>query len=94
MTIPIFFLPEPERNRMNRIEKVRLNSEEDDEFADVNLAETSAKPSSFCERLCILLHNSCFMILVLAGSLRFFGGYSLGFLSAKFYEDRFPEYST
>ena len=34
------------------------------------------------------------MTLVLAGALRFFGGYSLGFLSAKFFEDRYPDYIT
>lgn len=26
--------------------------------------------------------------------MRFFGGYSLGFLSAKFFEDRYPEYTS
>ena len=34
------------------------------------------------------------MYLVLAGALRFFGGYSLGFLSGGFFEDRYPDYTT
>lgn len=34
------------------------------------------------------------MYLVLAGGLRFFGGYSLGFLSGGFFEDRYPDYTT
>ena len=30
---------------------------------------------------------------MLAGFFRFFGGYSLGFLTAEFFENRFPEYT-
>ena len=42
----------------------------------------------------ILWSNSCFMYLIAAGALRFFGGYSLGFLSGPFFEKRFPEHTT
>lgn len=50
-------------------------------------------PKTFCQRLKILFSNSCFVYLVLAGALRFFGGYSLGFLSGGFFEDRYPDYT-
>jgi len=56
--------------------------------------EIDVADMSFCGRLRVLCKNSCFMYLVLAGALRFFGGYSLGFLSGKFFEDRFPDYTT
>jgi len=42
-------------------------------------------------RVKILLKNSCYMYLVLAGAMRFFGGYSLGFLSGEFFEQRWPD---
>lgn len=34
------------------------------------------------------------MMLLLAGFFRFFGGYSLGFLTAEFFENRYPDYNT
>ena len=49
---------------------------------------------SFCGRVKVLYKNSCFVYLVLAGFFRFFGGYSLGFLSGGFFEERFPEYTS
>ena len=42
----------------------------------------------------ILFSNSCFLYLVAAGFCRFFGGYSLGFLSGPFFEKRYPDYTT
>jgi len=42
----------------------------------------------------VLFKNKCFVYLVAAGFCRFFGGYSLGFLSGGFYEERYPEYTT
>ena len=47
----------------------------------------------FCSRIKVLLTNECFLYLIAAGFFRFFGGYSLGFLSGGFYEAKFPEYS-
>lgn len=39
----------------------------------------------------VLWKNTCFLYLVAAGALRFFGGYSLGFLSGNFFEKRYPD---
>ena len=49
---------------------------------------------SFCERLKVLFTNKCFCYLVAAGAMRFLGGYSLGFLSGGFFEDRYPEHTS
>jgi MFS family permease len=48
--------------------------------------------TSFWGRMKVLWANSCFLYLVAAGALRFFGGYSLGFLSGNFFEKRYPDY--
>ena len=49
--------------------------------------------TSFWGRVRILTSNTCFMYLVAAGTMRFFGGYSLGFLSGPFFEKRYPDYT-
>lgn len=49
--------------------------------------------TDFWGRVKILLNNSCFLYLIMAGALRFFGGYSLGFLSGGFFEARYPDYT-
>ena len=41
----------------------------------------------------VLWGNTCFLYLVAAGAMRFAGGYSLGFLSGGFFEDRYPDYT-
>jgi len=46
---------------------------------------------SFKGKIKILASNWCFVSLMLAGFFRFFGGYSLGFLSAEFFEHRYPD---
>ena len=56
--------------------------------------ETDPMVTSFWGRMKILASNRCFMYLVAAGFCRFFGGYSLGFLSGAFFEDRYPDYTT
>lgn len=48
--------------------------------------------TNFWGRLKVLFTNDCFVYLVAAGALRFFGGYSLGFLSGGFFEDRYPDH--
>ena len=48
---------------------------------------------TFWGRMKVLLSNTCFLYLVAAGALRFLGGYSLGFLSGSFFEDRYPDYT-
>jgi len=55
--------------------------------------EVDPSVTSFWGRLCILGSNSCFLYLLAAGFCRFFGGYSLGFISGPFFEKRFPDYT-
>ena len=136
MTIPIFFLPEPERNATNKMAEIEeqdttknfdnledqdqntvsgvalldnkeiydnrdqaRNSLNKEDARDARLRSTTSifEPElvekSFSKRLKILFTNSCFNYLCLAGALRFFGGYSLGFISGSFFEDRYPEYT-
>ena len=45
---------------------------------------------SFCQKLKTVASNKCFCYLCAAGAFRFMGGYSLGFLSASFFENRYP----
>ena len=54
--------------------------------------EVDPTVTSFWGRICILANNTCFLYLLAAGFCRFFGGYSLGFLSGPFFEKRFPDY--
>jgi hypothetical protein len=42
----------------------------------------------------ILFSNKCFVYLVVASFFRFFGGYSLGFLGATFFDHRYPNHVT
>jgi len=42
----------------------------------------------------MLFSNMCFLYLTIASFFRFFGGYSLGFLSATFFIHRYPENDT
>ena len=55
--------------------------------------EVDVTVTSFWGRICILCKNECFLYLLAGGFCRFFGGYSLGFLSGPFFEDRFPDYT-
>lgn len=55
--------------------------------------EVDTTVTSFWGRIKILCSNSCFLYLVAAGFCRFFGGYSLGFLSGPFFEKRYPDYT-
>lgn len=55
--------------------------------------EIDTTEKSFWGRVKILCLNDCFVLLVAAGFFRFFGGYSLGFLYAGFFEDRYPHYT-
>ena len=55
--------------------------------------EVDLTVKSFWGRVGILCNNSCFLYLLAGGFCRFFGGYSLGFLSGGFFEDRFPDYT-
>ena len=52
-----------------------------------------ASKMTFLEKCKVLLTNWCFMSLMLAGFFRFFGGYSLGFLTAEFFETKYPDYT-
>ena len=63
----------------------------DDDVNRDSVFEIDTTVTSFWGRIRILCNNSCFMYLVAAGFFRFFGGYSLGFLSGSFYENRWPE---
>lgn len=38
-----------------------------------------------------MFKNKCYLYLSIASFFRFFGGYSLGFISATFYETRYPD---
>jgi predicted MFS family arabinose efflux permease len=56
-----------------------------------------ANKSNLWRSLKVLLTNKTFLVLILASSLRFLGGYSIGFWGAKFfqgmYEDKDTQYS-
>jgi sugar phosphate permease len=47
-------------------------------------------PDSFSVKMKTIFSNKCFCYLCAAGAFRFAGGYSLGFLSAVFFENRYP----
>ena len=64
-----------------------VDGERRDSVFEVDLTVTS-----FWGRVCILCKNSCFLHLLAGGFFRFFGGYSLGFLSGPFFLDRFKDY--
>ncbi len=85
------------RGSLNKEERPGLDESEDAQFVAEGLRdsvfETDEKVTSFCGRMKILMSNSCFVYLTIAGALRFFGGYSLGFLSGSFFEDRYPDYT-
>ena len=74
------------KTSLNREARLTEMSRRDSVFdADKNI-------TSFWGRMKVLWANECFLYLVAAGALRFFGGYSLGFLSANFFEKRYPDY--
>jgi len=81
------------RGSLNKEE--RPEHSEETEFVANELRESvfsaEGNDMSFCGRLKVLMSNSCFVYLTLAGALRFFGGYSLGFLSGGFFEERYPD---
>lgn len=56
--------------------------------------ENDGEKKNFWGRTKVLMTNSCFLYLLAAGAMRFFGGYSLGFLSGNFFEKRYPGYDT
>jgi len=66
---------------------------EEDGFRD-SVYEVETKETTFWGRMKVLWQNTCFLYLLAAGALRFFGGYSLGFISGQFFEDRYPDYVT
>lgn len=47
-------------------------------------------PDSFSVKIKTIFSNKCFCYLCAAGAFRFAGGYSLGFLTAVFFENRYP----
>jgi MFS family permease len=49
---------------------------------------------SFVKKCQLLFSNKCFLYLTIASFFRFFGGYSLGFLSATFFEHEYPDNNT
>lgn len=68
-------------------------ADEDGEVKRDSVFEIDTSVTSFWGRIRILCNNSCFLYLVAAGFCRFFGGYSLGFLSGPFFEKRYPDYT-
>ena len=75
---------------------VNVGPNETNEVADVDsprdsLFEVDSQVKTFWGRMKVLFSNKCYLYLVLAGALRFFGGYSLGFLSGPFFEKRYPD---
>ena len=49
-------------------------------------------PDTFMVKIKTIFSNKCFCYLCAAGAFRFMGGYTLGFLSATFFENRYPDY--
>lgn len=46
---------------------------------------------SLKQKVVMLFSNKCFVFLTIASFFRFFGGYSLGFLSATFFLHKYPD---
>ena len=57
------------------------------------LFKTEAKISLW-QKCLLLSKNKCFVYLTIASFFRFWGGYSLGFLSATFFIHRYPDNNT
>ena len=81
-------------NNEKRPQEDELVAEDIDDGEERNsVFEVDTNVTSFWGRMRILWNNKCFLYLVAAGFCRFFGGYSLGFLSGPFFEKRFPDYT-
>lgn len=66
----------------------------DDEYDD-DLRDSfffTEEKLSLWEKTKFLFKNKCYVYLVIASGFRFFGGYALGFLSATFFDNRYPEH--
>lgn len=50
------------------------------------------EPVGVWEKTKLLFTNKCYTYLVIASGFRFFGGYALGFLSATFFDNRYPDH--
>ena len=84
-------LNKEQRPELDSMDKPLMQEEEENLRGSVFEADTTV--TSFWGRIKILMSNSCFLYLTAAGALRFFGGYSLGFLSGPFFEERYPDYT-
>lgn len=96
--------PEPTRNATNAliaedvIKEVELAIQQDNEPSHEQKLLTEpgdlprSTPESFTAKVRTIFSNKCFCYLCAAGAFRFMGGYSLGFLSASFFVNRYPDY--
>ena len=74
-TLGLLLISEPKRGRFN---------------PKVAKVEEGVQLTVF-QKLGILMTNGTFIVLLIASSLRFLGGYSIGFWGAKFFQQRFED---
>lgn len=58
------------------------------------LNEQNADLDKFVPKMKMLFTNKCYVYLLCASFFRFWGGYSLGFLGANYFENVYPDYKT
>lgn len=56
------------------------------------LNDKNAELDSFWAKMKLLFTNKCYVFLLCASFFRFWGGYSLGFLGAKYFDNVYPDY--
>lgn len=99
MALGMFILKEPKRNKPEVVEVPMLTLTQESTtplVVEKNVQESliqksDAKLISLKAKVLILYRNPCFFYLTIASFFRFFGGYTLGFLSATFFIHRYPE---
>jgi len=85
VTILTFFIKEPLRGSYN-------NEAKNEEMKKIDQSQSPIR--KFFDQSIFVVKNSVFLILLAATTMRFFGGYALGFWAAKFYVKRFPDFQT
>jgi len=59
-----------------------------------SLYENNPELEKFWPKLKFLFTNKCYVYLLCASFFRFWGGYSLGFLGSKYFNNVYPDYTT
>lgn len=59
-----------------------------------SLYENNPELEKFWPKMKFLFTNKCYVYLLCASFFRFWGGYSLGFLGSKYFNNVYPDYTT